>query len=94
MSYRLSHEARIDLARIYWRGVEAFGAEQAELYFNRLIQRFDAIAEAPNQYQAVEHIRRGYRRSVCGVDTIYFRLEGEMVEIMRVLGRQDITGEL
>ena len=50
------------------------------------------MAEAPNQYQAVEHIRRGYRRIVCGVDTIYFRLEGEMVEIMRVLGRQDITG--
>lgn len=79
----------MDLARIYWRGVEDFGEFQAERYYEALFQRFDEIAEAPYQYQAVDHIREGYRRSVCGVDSIYYRLSGEVVEIMRVLGRQD-----
>jgi toxin ParE1/3/4 len=84
----------MDLARIYWRGVEAYGAEQADRYYHRLIQRFDAIADAPYHYQTVDHIREGYRRSVCGVDSIYFRLKDEVVEIMRVIGRQDLVAKL
>lgn len=89
MRYRLSNDAKMDLARIYWRGVEDFGESQAARYYEALFQRFDEIAEAPYQYQAVDHIREGYRRSVCGVDSIYYRLSGKVVEIMRVLGRQD-----
>lgn len=90
MCYKLSNEAKIDLARIYWRGVEEFGEQQAERYYDALIQRFDEITEAPYKYQAVDHIREGYRRSVCGVDSIYYRMNGETPEIMRILGRQDI----
>ena len=94
MRYRLSNDAKMDLARIYWRGVEEFGEHQAERYYEALFQRFDEIAEAPYQYQAVDHTREGYRRSVCGVDSIYYRLNGEVVEIMRVLGRQDADERL
>ena len=46
--YRLSEDAKMDLARIYWRGV----------------------------------------------DSIYYRVNGQMVEIMRVLGRQDVYERL
>jgi toxin ParE1/3/4 len=60
----------MDLARIYWRGVEEFSELEAERYYEALIQRFDDIAEAPYKYQAVDHLREGYRRSVCGVDSI------------------------
>ena len=94
MRYRLSNDAKMDLARLYWRGVEEFGENQAERYYEALFQRFDEIAEAPYQYQGVDHIREGYRRSVCGVDSIYYRLSGEEVEIMRVLGRQDADERL
>jgi toxin ParE1/3/4 len=41
-------------------------------------------------YPAVDDIREGYRRSVCGVDSIYYRIEGETVEIMAIIGRQDV----
>jgi len=47
MRYRLSEDAKMDLARIYWRGVEEFGERQAEDYYEALFQRFDDIAEAP-----------------------------------------------
>jgi len=40
MRYKLSNEAKMDLAHIYWRGVEEFGARQAERYYETLIQRF------------------------------------------------------
>ena len=59
MQYRISNDAKMDLARIYWRGVEEFGELQAERYYEMLFKRFDEIAEAPYKYQAVDHIREG-----------------------------------
>ena len=35
-------------------------------------------------------LQRIYRRSVCGVDSIYYRIVGNTVEIMRILGQQDV----
>lgn len=94
MQYKISVDAKLDLARIYWRGVGVFGESQAQRYYEILIQRFDDIAENPYQYQSVDHIREGYRRSVCGVDSIYYRIKDNVTEIMRVLGRQDVQEEL
>jgi len=44
----------------------------------------------PILYQAVDEIREGYRRSVCGVDSIYYRVDGNTVEIMAIFGQQDV----
>lgn len=52
------------------------------------------IVESPFKYQAVDHIREGYRRSVCGVDSIYYRQIDGAVEIMRVQGRQEASETL
>ena len=90
-SYKLNEEAKMDLARIYWRGRLEYTEAQADRYYEAFIKRFEELAEAPRKYQAVDHIREGYRRSVCGVDGIYYRLSGDMVEIMRILGQQDIN---
>jgi toxin ParE1/3/4 len=89
--YKISNEAKMDLARIYWHGVETFGERQAGKYYQQLIRRFDDIAQAPYKYPSVAYIREGYHRSVCGVDSIYYRIDGTLIEIMRVLGRQDVT---
>ena len=89
-SYRTSEAARGDLKRIYRRGVLEFGEDQADRYFSALFERFDEIADHPFRYPAVDDVRLGYRRSVCGVDSIYYRVVGNGVEIMRILGRQDV----
>ena len=52
--------------------------------------RFEQLAEQPLLYQAVDDIREGYRRSVCGVDSIYYRINRNTVEIMAIIGPQDI----
>ncbi|WP_405236979.1 type II toxin-antitoxin system RelE/ParE family toxin [Lentisalinibacter orientalis] len=89
-NYRINEDAKADLQRIYRRGVLEFGEEQADRYFDAFFERFDELAVQPYQYQAVDEIRSGYRRSVCGVDSIYYRIVGSTVEIMRILGQQDI----
>lgn len=90
-TYKLSEAAQSDLIRIHQRGVRLYGEKQADQYFFDLIKRFEQLAEQPLMYAAVDDIRPGYRRSVCGgVDSIYYRINGDIVEIMAILGQQDI----
>ena len=79
---------------IYRYGVIKFGEAQADLYYDTLVKHFEQIADNPYLYQAVDHIRKGYRRSVCGVDSIFYRVVDDIVEIVSILGRQDFDSLL
>lgn len=87
--YKLSNIAKDDLIRIYEYGVKTFGVRQADKYFNSFFEHFDLISENPYSFEACDFIKPGYRRCVCGVDTIYFRVRNKSVEIMTIIGRQD-----
>jgi len=89
-NYRISGDAKADLRRIYRRGFREHGEALAGQYFDAFFDRFDQLAEQPYLYQAADDIRKGYRRSVCGVDSIYYRVTGDTVEIMCILGQQDV----
>lgn len=89
--YKLSNAAKEDLIRIHHYGVKKFGIKQADKYFNSFFDNFDLIAERPQSFEAVDFIKPGYRRCVCGVDCIYFRMAGKLVEIMAIIGRQDFN---
>lgn len=93
-NYRLTIDAKADLKRIYRRGLREHGEVQADKYYNAFFDRFEQLAQQPLLYQAVDDIREGYRRCVCGVDSIYYRLDGETVEIMAIIGQQDINKRL
>ncbi len=89
-NYRLSGNAKADLTRLYRRGLREYGEAQADKYYEAFFERFEQLAEQPLLYQAVDDIRPGYRRSVCGSDSIYYRIDGETVEIMAIIGQQDL----
>jgi len=88
--YRLNNEAKEDLIRIHQYGVEKFGMAQADKYFNSFFKYFDIIAQQPYSFESVDHIRNGYRRCACGSDSIYYRIINSLVEIMAIVGRQDL----
>lgn len=92
--YRLSNEAKKDLIRIHHYGVEKFGMAQADAYFESFFECFNRIAERPFSFESVDYIKAGYRRCVCGADSIYFRVNETMVEIMAIVGRQDLKEKL
>lgn len=89
-SYKLSLEAEYDLIRIYQFGVENFGHTQAEKYFNTFFEYFEIIADNPYSFESVDFIKHGYRSCVCGTDTIFFRIINNEVEIMTIVGKQDM----
>ena len=93
-NYKLTEDAKEDLRFIYRYGVKEFGEAQADLYYDALFRHFEQIADNPYLYQAVDRIRKGYRRSVCGVDSIFYRVVDDTVEIVSILGRQDFDSLL
>lgn len=89
-SYRLSNTAKTDLIRIHQYGLQNCGEAQADKYFYQFFEYFEIIAERPLAFESVDFIKPGYRRCVCGVDSIFYRLSGGVVQIMAVVGHQDI----
>ena len=86
---RLTTQADKHLERIYIEGFERWGEQQADLYFTRIITHFDSLLDNPYLFMAVDHIKPGYRRSVCGAHTIYYRIVGDVIEVAGLLKRQN-----
>jgi toxin ParE1/3/4 len=92
--YKLSNAAKEDLIRIHHFGVENFGMDQADKYFNTFFDYFEIIAQQPYAFESIDYIKKGYRRYPCGVDSIYYRINNDIVEIMAIIGRQDLNNLL
>ena len=92
--YRLSNAAKEDLIRIHHYGIEKFGIAQADKYFDSFFDYFEIIAQRPFSFESVDYIKKGYRRCVCGADSIYYRINNDIVEIMAIIGRQDVRNIL
>lgn len=92
--YRLSNSAKEDLIRVHQYGVKKFGMRQADNYFDSFFKYFDIIAQRPYSFESVDFIKNGYRRCVCGSDSIYYRIHDDTVEIMAIVGKQDLKNIL
>lgn len=94
-NYKLTPDAEEDLFRIYQWGVHKYGEATADKYYSAFFDHFETLAEQPYLYQAVEHVRKDYRQSVCGDNTIYYRVVADTADtadtivIMSILGRQN-----
>lgn len=89
--YKLSNTAKEDLIRIHHFGVKKFGLAQADCYFYAFFDCFEFIANNPFSFESVGYIKEGYRRCPCGSDTIYYRINDNTVEIMAIIGMQDLS---
>lgn len=94
VSYCLTNRAKADLQRIYLYGLENYGEKRADIYQEDLIKKFEYISQNPLSYQVVDIIGTHYRRAVCGIDNIYYKVvDGEnIVEIIAIIGKQEVDG--
>jgi toxin ParE1/3/4 len=88
--FRISNTAKEDLIRIHHYGVKHFGNTQADKYFDSFFEYFEIIAQRPFSFESVDFIKKGYRRCVCGSDSIFFKVNEDFVDIMTIIGRQDL----
>jgi toxin ParE1/3/4 len=89
-SYRLSERADEDFESIYMYGLINFGSLQADVYADGMEDRFKQIADQPQLYPTVDHIKPGYRLSVYKSHSIYYRVDDGVVLIVRILRSQSL----
>jgi toxin ParE1/3/4 len=94
IGYRLTNAAQEDMDQLLEQGIDDYGVEVAIDYYDKIEKRLNSLVEQPYQYPAVHEIRVGYRRSVCGVHSIYYRIDSEEIVIARILKKQSPLKQL
>lgn len=89
-NYFLTCQAKEDLWRIYEFGVYRFGEIQADVYLMMLFDCFDKIASNPFMFPKVSSFKNVEYFCVCGVETIYYNVKGYKIEIVTIIGRQNL----
>ncbi len=85
-NYRISEKAVEDLENIWIYTFEKWSSDQANRYYNLIINEIEFISNNFNTGKAMDHIRKGYRTSIVKSHLIFYRLgKSNTVEIIRIL---------
>ena len=97
MKYVISVEASKDLENIWLYTFENWSQEQADRYFNLIIDEIESISNDPSSGKDYSDIREGYFRSRVNAHFIFYKVnwKKKVVEIIRILHQQmDIESRL
>lgn len=97
MKYKLSKEALNDLEKIWLYTSETWSKEQADYYFDLIINEIEYLSVNPKSGKDYNEIRKGYFRSRVKSHFIFYRIniKNEEIEIIRILHQQmDISSRL
>ncbi|HMV15758.1 MAG: type II toxin-antitoxin system RelE/ParE family toxin [Chitinophagales bacterium] len=95
MKYKISIEAQKDIENIWLYTFETWSVEQADRYYNLILDEIEYIALHPNAGKDYSHVRKGYYRSEIKSHFIFYKINLQVVEIIRILHQQmDIQNRL
>ena len=94
--YRISEKAISDLERIWFFTLNKWSREQADRYYNLIIDEIEYIVDNFELSRRIDYILPGYRMTKVKSHFIFFKLtEGNVVEIIRILHQSmDIENRL
>ncbi len=97
MNYKISHEASQDIENIWLYTFENWSLEQADRYFNLIMDEIEYLAKNPKSGKDSSKVRKGYFRSRIKSHFIFYRMSrrNEEIDIIRILyQRMDIETQL
>ncbi len=95
LPYALSKKAVSDVEEIWLYTVEKWSVDQADRYYNLIFDEIRFICKNINAGKAMGHVRKGYRASKVKSHLIFYRIQNNTVEIIRILHeRMDIENRL
>ena len=97
MKCKISKEAEKDLEKIWLYTFETWSLEQADYYYDLLMDEIEYLAENPKNGMDFSQIRKGYFRSRVKSHFIFYRVsvKSDEIEIIRILHQQmDIDSQL
>lgn len=95
-NYRISEQAISDLDKIWLYTVETWSVEQADRYYQLLIEEIKYIAKDFESGKNMDYIKPGYRAAKVKSHIIFYRkADDAIVEIIRILHQMmDIPNRL
>ena len=97
MMFKISNEAQNDLENIWHYTYEKWSVEQADRYYNLLLDEIEYLAENPDAGKDYNHVKEGYLCSKVKSHFIFYKMNKKesLVEIIRILHQQmDIENRL
>jgi toxin ParE1/3/4 len=90
MNYKISKEATNDLEKIWLYTFENWSVEQADRYFNLIMDEIEYITQNPKSGKDYSEIRKGYFRSKVKSHFIFYKINSKKdeIEIIRILHQQ------
>lgn len=86
MRYVISKKACQDIEKIWLHTYENWSLEQADRYYNLIVDEIEFLAENFESGKSVDYIKKGYRTSIVKSHIIFYRKSRKnVVEIIRVL---------
>jgi toxin ParE1/3/4 len=86
MRYLLSEKAKQDIEKIWLYTYENWSLEQADRYYNLILDEIEFIAENFESGKSVDYIKKGYRASIVKSHIIFCKKSrNNIVEIIRIL---------
>ncbi len=95
LPFLISFEALSDLDEIWLYTFQNWSAEQANRYYELIFEVINNICMDPDSGKQMSHIRKGYRVSKVKSHLIFYKVEKEVIEVIRILHkRMDIENRL
>lgn len=95
LAYVITKKAVSDLEEIWLYTVEKWSIDQADRYYKLIFDEIHFICKNLNAGKSMEHVRKGYRASKVKSHLIYYRIENDIIEVIRILHeRMDIENRL
>jgi len=95
LQYVISKKAVSDLEEIWLYSAEKWFLDQADRYYNLIIDEINYLCKNNTGGKSMEHIRKSYRASKVKSHLIFYRVMNETIEIIRILHeRMDIENRL
>ena len=86
MRYLISEKANQDIEKIWLYTFENWSLEQADRYYNLILDEIEFISENFESGKSADYIKKGYRSSIVKSHIIFYKKSRRnIVEIIRVL---------
>jgi toxin ParE1/3/4 len=95
LPFVISKKAIADQENIWLYTADKWSIGQADRYYNLIIDEIHFICKNPGTGKSMEFVRKGYRASKVKSHLVFYKLEKDIVQIVRILHeRMDIENRL
>ena len=93
--YVLSPAARADLEQIWDYTCQRWDDDQAGEHVREIQRAIERVVDNPMIGRACDELRPGYRKHAVGSHTLYYRIVGDVIDVVRILHqRMDVDRHL